>query len=160
MRTMTVNVYTIDEVSPELKAKILDNFRNDSSLCEWALDDGMRSMKAYCEHFGVKLKDWQIGAYSHSYAITDADNHHFRGLKLKACDREFMPTGYCIDWDFFSEFYDEFKRTGDAKKAFEYGLEYGVNAIVRDCEGCYEDDSIIASIEANEYEFLEDGSIA
>ena len=45
-------------------------------------------------------------------------------------------------------------------KAFEYGLEYCVQAIVRDCEGCYDDDSIIAMIEANDYEFLEDGSLA
>lgn len=160
MRTMTLNVYTIDEVSPELKEKIIDNFRNDSSLCEWALEDGLRSMKAYCEHFGVTLKNWKIGAYSHSYAITDAENHHFRGLKLKTCDREYMPTGYCIDWNFFSEFFDEFKRTGDSKLAFEHGLACGVEAIVRDCESCYEEDSIIANIEANEYEFLEDGTIA
>lgn len=40
MRTMTINVYTIDEVSPELKEKILDNFRNDPHLCEFALEDG------------------------------------------------------------------------------------------------------------------------
>ncbi|HSH66704.1 MAG TPA: hypothetical protein VLB84_13145 [Bacteroidia bacterium] len=160
MRTKTINIYAFEELPKETKQAVIENFRNDPHLCQFALEDGIRSMKAYCDHFGVNLKDWQIGAYCRAYAITDADNYHFRGLKLKACDREFMPTGYCIDWDFFSVFYDEFKRTGDAKQAFEYGLGNGIRAIVKDCESCYEDEYIIETIEANEYEFLEDGSIA
>ncbi len=134
MRTITVNVYEFQELPLETQRKVLEEMSNDSSLCEWALDDGIRSLKAYCEHFGVTLKDWSIGAYCHSYAITDAENHHFRGLKLKDCDKELMPTGFCIDWNFFSQFYDEFQRSGNAKLAFEHGLACGVEAIVRDCE--------------------------
>ena len=160
MRTMTVNVYQFDELPDDIKANVIENFSQDPTLCDWALEDGIRSMKAYCEHFEVNLKDWQVGAYCRSYSITDADNAHFRGRKLKDFDPDYMPTGYSIDWNFFGEFYEEFKRTGDAKAAFEYGLERGLGAIERDCEGCYEEDSIIAMIEANEYEFLQDGTLA
>lgn len=160
MRTKTIAIYEFSELPEDIQAQVIENFKQDHTLCEWALEDGIRSLKAYCEHFGVTLREWSIGAYQHSYAITDAENSHFRGLKLKNCDEEYMPTGYCIDWEFFSRFYGEFKSTGNAKEAFEYGLAMGIEAIVRDAEECYSDESIIAMIEANDYEFLECGGLA
>lgn len=159
MRQQTISLYTFSELTEEAKEKAIQDYRESPYIDEFALQEGIKSLKAYCEHFGVELEDYSIGAFHRSYAKTDASNAHFRGLKLKDCDPDLMPTGYFIDQDFFLAFYDNFKRTGDALGAFNHGLELGIDAIINDAEHCYSDEYIIDMIEANEYEFLPTGEI-
>ena len=70
-----------------------------------------------------------------------------------------MPTGYCGDCDLWQTFYDEFKRTGDAKYAFEQAVDAGFTGWQKDWEAAYGDealDDFILAL-ANVYEFTEDG---
>jgi hypothetical protein len=161
MRTITKNVYKFDELTHEVQQKVIDSYKNDDWLHDHCLWEGERSLEAYCEHFNVKLKDYFLCPFNRCYAQVEVSNKNFRGLKLKDCEfmRDYMPTGYCLDQDFFLEFYNEFKSTGDALRAFKHGLEYGIDAIKRDCEYQYEDENILARIESNDHEYFEDGEL-
>jgi hypothetical protein len=70
-----------------------------------------------------------------------------------------MPTGYCLDCDLWMTFYDEFKATSSAKKAFDKALWAGFIGWRNDMESQLEDDYIDEHMMMNEYEFTEDGDI-
>ncbi len=100
MRTETTTIYTFDEL-PDDDAKERARERGR----QWVSDDpawndeSYESIEAFRKHFGVKLKEWSIGAYESLDYSTNAENSHFRGLKLSQFDRDYMPTGYCLDCD-------------------------------------------------------------
>ena len=54
-------------------------------------------------------------------------------------------------------FYDQFKATGSAKKAFDDALWQGFNAWHNDMESQLSDEFIDEHLIINEYEFTEDG---
>lgn len=158
MRTETINVYTFQELPTEsAKERARDWWREGIDFA--FSDESRQSIQAFCDEFGVRLKDWSVGAYAPINYTTDAENKHFRGRKLREFKRDAMPTGYCLDCDLWQTFCDEFKRTGDAKAAFEAALWEGFKAWRDDMEGQLEDDYIDECLEINEYEFDENGNI-
>jgi hypothetical protein len=54
-------------------------------------------------------------------------------------------------------FYDKFKSTGDALRAFNHALDAGFDAWRSDWEDAYSDESIADFLRANEYEFTAGG---
>jgi hypothetical protein len=160
MRTETITLYNFDELPTDAakeraREKGRDWISNDPS---W-IDESRQSIEAFCDHFGVKLIDWSIGAYCTIDYSTNAENHHFRGRKLSQFNRDHMPTGYCLDCDLWMTFFDEFKRTGNAKAAFNDALYAGFKAWVDDLENQLEDEQIDEFLMINEYEFDEDGKL-
>ena len=158
MRTQTINIYTFDELSDMAKEKARDWYRDSMEYFWW--NESLDSIKAFADTFRVSIKDYSIGLYDHSYIDTDAENANFRGLKLKNVDREAMPTGYGLDCALWQTFHDEFKRTGDALRAFNKAIDAAVAEIVADIEYQYTDESVDENILINEYEFLENGERA
>ena len=157
MRTETITIYTFEELpTDDAKERARDWWRNASTEMDWA-DEALDSIKTFCGHFGVTLREWSVGPYSPFDYTTDAENHHFRGRKLRQFRRDHMPTGYCLDCDLWITFYDEFKRTGDAKGAFDAALHQGFKAWRDDMEGQLEDDYIDECLIVNGYEFDETG---
>jgi len=150
-------VYKFDELSESAKNRAREDWRENIDV-SWSTES-LESIKAFCEAFNVTLKDWSIGAYCPLDYETNAENQHFRGVKLKSINRDSMPTGYCLDCDLWFTFYDEFKRTGDAKHAFNDALYAGFKAWRDDMEGQLSDESIDESLTINEYEFTEDGDM-
>mgnify|MGYP003351672111 CR=1 FL=1 len=112
-----------------------------------------------CNYFGVTVKDYSIGLCSHSYWDTNASNEHFRGLKLKDIKRDKMLTGYYLDSDIWETFYDTWKETGSALKAFNLAIGTGVKHIIQDMEYLDSDEAIDESLIVNGYEFYENGKI-
>lgn len=158
MRTETVTIYKFDELTnPAAIERARERGRQwiaeDPAWC----DEARQSIEAFCEEFGVTLKEWSVGAYAPIDYSTNAANEHFRGRKLREFKRDYMPTGYCLDCDLWQTFYDEFKRAGDAKGAFDTALDAGFKAWREDLEGQLEDEYIDDFLTANEYEFTEDG---
>ena len=148
--TVTYNLYTFEELSDKAKEKARDWWREGSDY-GWH-DESRASIKTFCEHFGVKLTDWSIGAYCPYHYKTDATNENFRGLKLKDFDRDHMPTGYCLDYALWATFYDTFKKTGDAKAAFFEGLDKGFEDWRSDIEYQLSDEAAEENIQANRSE--------
>jgi len=161
MRTETMTLYKFDEL-PSEQAKDRARERGRQWVSEdpaWGTEN-LESINAFCEFFGVKLKDWEVEAYSPFHFSTDAENRHFRGRKLRDFDRDHMPTGYCLDNNLWATFYDEFEKTGDAKTAFNEALHAGFKALRDDLEHQLDDESIDEFLTINEYEFDEYGNFS
>ena len=157
MRVATVEVYKFDELSDAAKDRAREWYREGMHYPWW--DDAFASITAFCDHFGAKIKDYEIGAYSPSWINVEAENDVFRGMKLRGFNREFTPTGYCLDCTLWQTFYDCFKSTGSAKLAFEAAINDAVDDVVKDMEYQYSDDSVDEMLTINEYEFTENGKI-
>ena len=158
MRTITVDVFTFNELSDKAKDKAREWYR--STCFEYVfLDDAFNSLETFCNAFGVKIKDYSVGTWGHSYIKTDAGNANFRGLKLRDVKRDNMPTGYCLDCDLWMTFYDTFKATSDALGAFNAAIDAWVKAVVADMEYQESDECIDELMIANEYEFNENGEV-
>lgn len=158
MRTEQVTIYKFEELpTGAAKERARDWWRGLGETF-WA-DESLESIQAFCEHFGVTLKTWEVSAYSSPYFSTNAENQHFRGLKLRDFRPDHSPTGYCLDWDLWSTFFHEFKRTGDAKAAFDAALWEGFKSWRNDLEHQCSDEYIDEHLTINEYEFTEDGRI-
>lgn len=153
----TITTYSFSELSNQAKETAISNYRSKGFEYAWQ-DENHDSLNAFCDLFGVKVKDWNISTWGHSYITTDADNGHFRGwnkAKVNAIP-EFL-TGYCLDCDYIETFKKEFERTGNALGAFEDAIDAGLSAWVQDMEWQESDEYTIDCIEANEYQFLENG---
>jgi hypothetical protein len=160
MRTETITLYKFDELPTDTakeraREKGRDWISNDPS---W-IDESLQSIETFCDHFGVKLTNWSIGAYFSIDYSTNAENSHFRGVKLSQFTRDHMPTGYCLDCDLWMTFFDEFKRTGNPKGAFDAALWAGFKSWRNDLESQLEDDHIDEFLSINEYEFDECGNL-
>lgn len=158
MEVVEIEIYTFEELDDAAKEKARDWFREDLDY-GW-FPEALGSIKAFAEHFGVSLKDWQIGGGSgRDYIKTDATNANFRGIKLADIDRDYMPTGYCLDCDLWHEFYDQFKKTGDAKYSFEQALEEAICAVQRDIDYRFSDEAVDEDLITNDYRFTKEGRI-
>jgi hypothetical protein len=156
MRVLTVEAFRFQDLEDEAKERAREWYRNGLDY-PW-FSESIDSIRAFAKHFGVSLMDWEIGG-GRNYIKTDATNANFRGVRLDAINRDYMPTGYCLDADLWETFYDEFKKTGDAKHAFEQALEAALCAVQRDIEYQYSNEAVDESLRFNEYEFNSNGSI-
>lgn len=154
MEVVELQIFQFHELDEQAKNKAREWFRSTSDF-PW-FDEYKDCVKAFCDHFNVTLRDWRLGDRQ-GYVKTDAEQRHFRGVKLSEQDRDAMPTGLWIDYELFAHFYDQFKRTGDAKAAFDDALHNFVIAVANDVEHYHSDESIDETMEANEWSFTEDG---
>lgn len=157
MRTITQNIFQFNELDDGAKEKARQWWR-ECGMSEWC-EESQNSINTFCNHFGVKLKDWEVDQFDWSYS-SDYDNANFRGMKLRQFKRDNMPTGYCLDCDLWMTFYDTFESTGDCKAAFEAGLEAGFKSWRDDLAWQDSDEYIDENIRINEYEFFENGERA
>lgn len=157
--TKQITAYTISELSDKAREYAHEQYIQQGFDYPW-LDEGKNSIKAFCDLFGVTVKDWSYGTYDYSFCKTDADNSNFRGVNKVFVDGlpEFI-TGYCVDCDLLETFKAEFKQSGNAKAAFDAAIKAGVKSIVADMENCETLESFIDLAEANDYYFLEDGTL-
>ena len=154
MKQRIINVYSFDELSDKAKEKALDEFRMMDNFT-WQRDYN-DSLSAFLDQFGASLMEYNIDMASIDVSI---DNSAFRGVKLKEFKPDYMPTGFCADCELWETFYNEFKRTGDAKHAFFDALQNFMFTFRKDYEFSYSDEFLIDMIEANEYEFDADGNL-
>ena len=155
MRTITQQVFKFSELNEEAQARAIEWARENEDTSFYA-DEGIASVKAFADQFGVSLTNWQIGAWSHSFINTDATPANFRGVKLS---QAIESDGYYVGEILRDEFKAYFIQSTDAHDAFNRAIDYAVRAIVDDLEYRESDEALIEMIEANEYEFFENGAI-
>ena len=91
MKTVELTIYKFEELNDKAKDRARQWCRENADF-GWA-DESIDSIKTFCNHYGVRLTNWSIGAHSpYSYDI-DYPPSTFRGIKLKDVDRNAMPTG-------------------------------------------------------------------
>lgn len=157
MKVIEINVYSFDELDDKAKERAREWYRHGMDF-HWS-DESIGSIKAFCEHFGTRLTNWSVGAYAPYSFDVDAPASLFRGLKLRDVDRDAMPTGYCLDSSLWFTFYDTFKATGCASKAFEAALDEAFKDWRTDMEWQMSDEYIDEHMMINEYQFTENGKI-
>lgn len=157
MRTDTIEIFKFDELSDSAKEKAREWYRSNVDF-NWS-DENKESIDAFCGHFGIRLTTWNVAPYSTPDYSAEYFNSHFRGLKLKDFDRDHMPMGYYLDCTLWMTFFDQFKATGCAKKAFDAALWAGFIGWRNDMESQLENDYIDEHLLINEYEFTENGKI-
>lgn len=155
MEIVEVCIYKFEELSDSAKDTARSWFREGNDYPWWK--DSFDSIKAFCDEFGVKIKDYSVGMGGHSYLDTDAENAHFRGRKLKVLNREYNPTGYCLDCTLWETYHDVWKESGDPLKAFKDAIDKAIKDIVSDMEYLDSDEAVDEMLIVNEYEFDEDG---
>ena len=160
-RKIAVTLYKFDELPTErAKERARDWWRSVGTDLAWN-EESKQSIEAFCEQFGIRLLDYQVGPYNpFHYHLSDYDNSNFRCVKLKGLERENYPTGYCLDADMSIVFYDTFKETGDAKHAFDCAVIAGFEGWRQDMEWQCSNEYIDEHLIANGYEFTESGKIA
>ena len=159
MRIVEEKVFLFDELSDNAKETARQWWREVSDYPFH--DENIKSITAFCEHFGVILKDWAIGGRG-EHLSTNAENSHFRGFtladaKLLNDKGYFQDSGMWLDCTLIQSFYEDFKKTGDALYSFKQALESALHAISSDIEYQYSDESVDENITINDYEFTEDG---
>ena len=157
MRTVTTAVYQFDELNKDAQEKAIEWVNNNIHDLYARHDEAKQSLEAFCDKFGVTLQSYRVGPWERIYYKTDANNSHFRGVRLSQINREEMLTDYCLDCDLMYAFYDKFKSTGDALMAFNHALDAGFDAWCSDLEYVYSDEGIADFLRMNEYEFTENG---
>ena len=156
MRTVNVQLYDFNELSPTAKQHARDHYRNNMEYA-WC-DDSIGSIKAFCAKFGVELTDYSVDSCWFSYK-TNAANDNFRGVKLRDINPDSMPTGYCLDADLYIEFHRVFRLTGNAKVAFDRAMYAGFKAWRNDLAYQESDEYVEETLESMGCEFLETGRI-
>lgn len=160
MRIISKTVYNFDELTDSAKEKARQWWRQSGYDPAWC-DESRESIEVFCAQFGIRLRDLSICTYRGvSYRFSEFDNGHFRGKRLRDFTRENYPTGYCLDADLSVAFFDTFKATGDAKRAFLTAVQAGFAAWLVDLEWQESDEHIDDLLTANGFEFDEKGAPA
>lgn len=154
MKTISLTLYTFDELSDKAKERARSWWRQFSEY-SWT-NESIDSIRTFCAHFGVELTNFEVDSWRYHFKA-DAENSHFRGVKLRDFKRDHMPTGYCLDCALWQTFYDVFKNTGDAKHAFNTALDAGFSEWKSDLEHQESNEFIDEEMTINEYTFLENG---
>ena len=160
MRTIEQTIYQFEELTESAKETARQWWRTGADYPFH--DENINSIKEFCDHFGVTLKDWSIYGRG-EHLTTNADNCHFRGITLadakQLADKGYLPdSGIWLDCTMIESFYEDFKKTGDAFYAFRQALETALKAINKDIDYHFSDESADENITMNDYEFTEDGN--
>lgn len=156
MEIKKIAVYNYAELSDSAKSRAKANFLEFDNYPWW--DDAVASVRKFCDHFGVKGLDYQIGGYCPSYITANSDNSHFRGLKLaeyKAMKHD--DAYYCLEFDLWENFVNIWEETGSPLLAFNQSLDKACRSVQADMEYHQSDEYVEEMMEINEYEFTEDG---
>ena len=159
MRVIEKEVFKYEELSDSAKNEAKEWWRNNADYPYH--DDNVKSIKAFCSHFGVNLQDWSIYGRG-EFLKTNAENCHFRGFTLadakQLSEKGYFPeSGLWLDGTMIDSFYEDFKKTGDALYSFKQELEKALQAITEDIDYQFSDEAVEEMLIINEYEFTEDG---
>lgn len=175
MRTVTnsYDVFQFSELSDKAKERAADHYRDDTEF--FAGPEYLDSLKALAEHFGGKLIDWNVSwdRYCHSSAKFDmpddmtGEDMAERLAQLGTFDAETLRghgdcalTGVAYDEpaiDGFRRAFHDGER--DLNKLMHAAFCEWLRAAQEDCEYVFSLEGFAETAEANEWEFLADGSL-
>jgi len=173
MREHTIKLYTIDELPEDIQAKIYENFRvNDPDLFHWA-DEWIDSLKAFCNQFGITLRDYEIGPDHRGnhveWCIDDDAIAGLHGIRLFKYIRNNYDhllqgdcpfTGYCGDESLIDPIRNFMQKPEQGYTMHDLVtdcVDAWMHGMLQDWEWHYSDEYIHELCQINEYEFTEEG---
>lgn len=183
MRKAILNIYQFKELGEDAKQKALNNMREGNEF-SWS-DDYIESIKRAVKHFDFNLIDYSIdwdNINRSSYEIRSThkldDIENLSGPRLykylqnnliinkKGKNNPLLIgecpfTGFCSDENFLDEIREFVKKPTNItfKELIENCVYNTINAGCKDWEHMQSDEAIIENIDANGYEFTEDGEM-
>jgi|LakMenEpi03Aug12_release.lakeMendotaPanAssembly.Ray.scaffolds.fasta_scaffold1071204_1 hypothetical protein len=174
MKTKTINTYSFDELSDESQSKALEKLRDiniHDSWWECIYDDA--------QNIGLKITSFDLDRHRHANGKLLYSANEVADL-IKSNHGESCDT-YKLACVFFDEYNDLVKKYSDGietdkvhedneydfdreveelEEEFTKNLleEYSI-VLQKDYEDLWSDEAVSETIRANEYEFLEDGTI-
>jgi len=186
MKTISVNLYSFDELSDKAKQYAIDKFISDHEFF-WS-DAYIDTIKEGIDIFDFELYNWRIDFFSGHYDCSlRSGKSELSGLRLRTYllnnyysvfyrrkeygkrkskityeKYEHHITGYCADQTFLQPIID-FINKPDAYKTFGELMDDCIYAVVMDGRNDYEyqctEEYISDHCEANEYMFYENGEM-
>lgn len=187
MRTIEISIYKFSELSDESKRKALDKFEPS---VDFIYDDAHETVKAFCEIFGVKegRQSWLdfntdyiddnilelTGQRLRTYLINNFYSEiykpktYYKRVNKKRKSKIFVNndcvlTGVCYDHDMLEPIYNFIQKPCNHTN-FQDLIDNAFNNLRKSVEDeasyRYSDEAKIEDIDANDYEFYEDGNIA
>jgi hypothetical protein len=154
MKTITIDLYEYDELTPEAQEKAREWYSKDGIEYHW-WNEAKSSLDTFLLEFGARVTNYDVGPYQPCYTHTNI--HELEDLEHVEHDDDYMPTGYCFDcelWETYKDYSDKGESVADCiKKAVAVWENY----VVDDMRSMYEGDNIAENIRINEYTFTSDG---
>jgi len=172
---MTVTAYTFDELDESVQRKVIERWRNDDHF-HWG-DEWRDSLKRFAEAAPIRVRDWNVGypgtfvsfEMVGEYADEVGDlsgvrawkwlmNNGWNDLSTTSCPF----TGYCGDESLLDAFRTAIANPASIvslRKVFGDALHHWAKDFEADLDHWHSEECIREEIEANEYEFYDDGSL-
>lgn len=159
MTTKTIQLYKFEELSEDIQENVISNFRNNDEF--FYGEEYVKTIKAFCKHFDLKLNDYTLGSYSGSDHIT-IDKDYLPGTKgLLKVSKEWIDTcpltGCCYDYDILLPLLN--MKGLSVEEILENCFQSIIEAYQKELDYWYSKESILGDIEANEYTFRENGTM-
>jgi len=164
MKTKIINIYSFNELSEEAKQKAIEKLSDINVSFDW-----WKSTYEDAEIIGLKITGFDLDRNRHatghlilSFAETVANILKEHGPK---CETYKTAEKYMKQWEpVFSKYMETEEGEGELMEIEEDFLkelleDYSI-ILQNEYEYLQSDEAIIGTIEANEYEFTEDGKLA
>lgn len=172
-RTVEITLYKLDELDEAVQQRVIEGWRYNDSF-PWA-DEWRDSLDAFADRAPIKIRDWEIGYRSNGVTFDiDEDVANLSGMTAyrwlvqegweQITRNQDCPfTGYCGDENLLDAI-----RAGLANPSsisslrdlFAEALNDWAEAFEADLDHWNSEEAIREDIEANDYEFHEDGTRA
>lgn len=178
-RAVEITVYKFDELDASTQERVINNWR-DGEQFFWT-DEWEQSLDAFAKLAPLTVRNWEIGYRSNGVTFDmDQDDNYGDGIaelsgvrawkwlvnngwaKL-AAGQDAPFTGYCGDEDLLDAIRDALANPAaitSLRDVFSDALYNWTKAFERDIDRWYSAEAIGEEIDANEYEFYADGTIA
>lgn len=156
MRNAQIKVYSYAELSEDAK-DTAKNYINSEHF--WGAEC-IDSIKSFASQFKVMILSYKYGAFDIAEISHNAENSNFRRFTLKDAEKlPEYPTGYYLDYNIREKFISEFKRTGNARIAFDNAMDYAIKECRSEWESQFDDGIMADYCELNDYEFTANGKL-
>jgi len=173
METISVNVYSFNELSPTAKSRAKSRFASVNGFS--GADEYRDSLKALAEHFGGKLVDWELDWFNCSFSTAkfevpeEAMSREEIGERLsrlgtynpdtlKGCG-DCALTGWGSDDDAIDGFRAAFfAGESDLNALLQAAFKTWLKAGQEECEAYYSDEVFAEGADAKGLRYLENGA--
>lgn len=162
MRTQTITIYRMIELSDEAKQRAIEEYRN--SYREFFQGhEIVDTIKEFAHALGIKIVDYSLGDYrSNKIDWTGEVTKTQARQAYKNLTKKFIETcpltGVCYDMDILEAFKDALKNS-TIDEAIDKAFKEMIKVYMNEIEHFESDEYIIEEIEGNDMEFTKDGSL-
>lgn len=184
MKTITTQLYSYKELSPEAQATVIANkikdAENDDCLLEYTSQEMLDSLKAVCEACNLRLVNWSFGTYCRNWDVKVAnydvedlqgnralawflriliDNGYARPKHFK--DMQFPGvcgfTGVCFDDDIVECVWKELLDGESVRKAFDRVAKMFCDTLENEYAYLTSEEAILDYLNESEEIYTEEG---